>query len=621
MTSAYLNLGDFESDDEEPPSPGTLATSQAEPGTRAVLYLRVSSPGQVKTDYDPEGLSLPAQRVACLRKAEQLGLTVVDEYIEPGKSATEMTKRVAFQRMLTRIRNHKDVDFVIFYKLSRMARNRLDDAIVAADLRRRNVTIVSATEPIDDTPVGQLMHGILASINEYQSRESGADIAYKMGQKAKNGGTLGFARLGYLNVFDRSDGREIRTVAVDPERAPLVRLAFELFATDDYTLADLSDELYDRGLRTRPTPKRPAKQVSISTLSSMLHDPYYAGRITYKDEEYQGRHEPLIDEDLFERVQDILDSRTAANERRRVHHHYLKGSLFCGRCKRAGIQARMLIQRSVNHRGTAYLYFFCRNRQSGTCTAPHVSTVFLEDAVEVHYGSIRFTSGFAVQVRAHITKTVAEQEATVRLFHQQLKKELGTLDGREANLIDLASDGTIPQAKIKAKLREIERQRRHLTERLKEANTDLSVGARLIEACLKLLENPRELYRRCGDQQRRLLNQAIFHVLYVEEDQVVDDELKQPFAQLHALQRTASSDTGTGATDHQDEQRAATRERDDGPASNPVEVLLRGIDFGQCSSKPFVVGRTRHHANRLILVEGDPILVRLPRSRAAGGAR
>jgi site-specific DNA recombinase len=50
-------------------------------GSRAVLYLRVSSEGQVNTDHDPEGISFPAQREACLRKVEQMGLTVVTEYL------------------------------------------------------------------------------------------------------------------------------------------------------------------------------------------------------------------------------------------------------------------------------------------------------------------------------------------------------------------------------------------------------------------------------------------------------------------------------------------------------------------------------------------------------------
>lgn len=445
MTSAFADEYDsFDFPSDPPPS------VPIDPSTRAVIYLRVSSAGQVNTDYDPEGLSIPAQRVACQRKAEQLGLIVVDEYVEPGRSATEMTKRIAFQQMLTRVRQDKDVGTVIVYKLSRMARNRYDDAIVMADLRKRSVALISATEGIDDSPVGQLMHGILATFNEYQSRESGADIAYKMGQKAKNGGTLGRAPIGYLNVIDRTEFREIRTVAIDPEREDLVRLAFELYATGDYTLADLSDELYDRGLRSRPTSLHPAGQVSINNLHLMLRDRYYIGYVTYRGEEFQGRHEPLIDSGLFDRVQTIIKTRSMAGERRRVHHHYLKGSLFCGRCRRkSNKDRRLILQRSRNSRGTEYLYFFCRGKQEAACDTPYTQAARIERAVEDHYATIRFTPEFAATVREHVATALADQNAAARLLKQQLTTELHRLDVQESNLIELAADGDIPRARVK----------------------------------------------------------------------------------------------------------------------------------------------------------------------------
>lgn len=536
MAHAYTDLHDDKHENSRPPINPPTSADAAGPGTRAVIYLRVSSAGQVKTDYDPEGISIPAQRVSCHRKADQLGLTIVDEYIEPGRTATEMSKRIAFQEMLTRVRTLRDVDYVIVYKLSRMARNRLDDAVVMADLRKRGVTLISATESIDDSPVGQLMHGILATFNEYQSRESGADIAYKMGQKARNGGTIGRARLGYLNVFDRSDGREIRTITIDPERAPLIQLAFELYATGDYSRGELSDELYDRGLRTRPTARHPAKQVSINKLSQMLRDRYYLGYVTYKGEEIQGRHTPLIDDDLFDRVQDILESRTTAQERRRIHHHYLKGSLFCGRCQRTGVTQRMIIQHTVNRRGNEYTYFFCRNKQNGTCPSPYINVTLIEDAIEQHYAQIRFNTQFIADIRAEMAHTINEQTTAERLLHKQLTAELRTLDTREENLFDLAADATVPQPKIKTKLREIERQRRHLTERLATKTDHLNETARLIEASLSLLQDPQSLYRRCNDQQRRLLNQAIFHKIYIDNDQITDRSLREPFRQLHEAQ-------------------------------------------------------------------------------------
>jgi site-specific DNA recombinase len=110
---------------------------------------------------------------------------------------------------------------VIIDKLSRMNRNRLDDALVMTELRKHNVTLVSATENIDDTPVGQLMHGILASFKEFRSAEEGADIRYEMGEKAKKGGTISRAPLGYTNAIGR--GRRHRR-RLGRQRA--VRLAF-----------------------------------------------------------------------------------------------------------------------------------------------------------------------------------------------------------------------------------------------------------------------------------------------------------------------------------------------------------------------------------------------------------
>jgi site-specific DNA recombinase len=271
----------------------------------AVLYLRVSTVGQVETDYDPEGISIPAQRLACRRKAEQMGVTILDKYIEPGRSATTIEKRPAFHAMLARIKSQRDVDYVIVYNLSRLNRNRVDDAQVLMMMRSLRVTLISAQENIDETPAGQLMHGILAAFNEYRSNADGADIRYKMGQKAKNGGTLGRAKLGYLNVRDRSLGREVRTIAVDHDRAPYVTLAFELFATGDYTLPRLVRTLAERGLRTRGDGRNPSAPVSHSQLGSILRDRYYVGFVNYGGEELRGRHEPLVTPELFARVQAV----------------------------------------------------------------------------------------------------------------------------------------------------------------------------------------------------------------------------------------------------------------------------------------------------------------------------
>lgn len=343
---------------------------------RAVLYLRVSTTSQVNTDYDPEGISLAAQRLACERKAEQLAnVEIVGEYVEPGKSGTSVAGRTAFQAMMQRIKYDRDVAVVLVYKLSRMNRNRLDDALVMAELRKYKVTLISATENIDESPVGQLMHGILATINEYRSAEDGADVRYKMGEKAKKGGTIGKAPIGYLNVIERYDGRDVRTVAIDPVRGPLIAQAFDLYASGEYTLEALCDELYDRGLRSRAG-RYPEGRMTDGKLAVVLRNPYYCGTIIYKGDEYEGRHEPLVTREIFERVQAVMEMRKGSGQRQRRHHHYLKGALWCGACHRAGKERRIIYTRAKGN-GGVYYYFFCRGRQEGDCSEPYIDSIGL----------------------------------------------------------------------------------------------------------------------------------------------------------------------------------------------------------------------------------------------------
>jgi hypothetical protein len=151
-------------------------------------------------------------------------------------------------------------------------------------------------------------------------------------QKAKMGGTLTRAPIGYLNVRKLIEGREVRTVEVDPERAPYIRWAFAAYGSGAYTLDTLLAALTDRDLRTRPTVKKPERPISRSQLASMLQNPYYVGIVRYAGVEYEVRHKYLIDKASFDKAKTVLAAHNHAAEKDRKHHHYLKGSLYCGRC-------------------------------------------------------------------------------------------------------------------------------------------------------------------------------------------------------------------------------------------------------------------------------------------------
>ena len=429
-----------------------------------------------------------------------------------------MDKRPAFQAMFERIRLQRDVRYVIVYKLSRMNRNRADDALVLVSLRKYHATLISATESIDETPVGQLMHGILASFNEYRSAEDGADIRYKMGEKAKKGGTLGRAPLGYLNHRDRFEGREVRMVVLDPERAPFVKLAFELYDTGRFTLQGLADELYDRGLRSRPG-RFPAGAVTDSKLCTLLRDRYYLGVVTYKGAEYPGRHEPLVDQELFDRVQLRIESTGLSGERRITHDQYLKGTVWCARCHESGVKRRLIVNRVAGKGDVEYFYYFCRGRQDTSCTLPYIAIYVLEEEIARFWGTQGLSETFIQQVSERMKTTLDEDQASAQLLRHQISTELAAVDRQEENLLDLAAGGTLAMDKIQTRLTRLAAERKRLTGRLSEGGEQLREGALVLARQLELLFHPEALYRQLDDLGRRLLNQAVFEELLIDVDE------------------------------------------------------------------------------------------------------
>jgi DNA invertase Pin-like site-specific DNA recombinase len=129
-------------------------------------------------------------------------------------------------------------------------------------IRASGAQLVSVTENIDETPSGMLLHGIMSSIAEFYSLNLSSEIKKGTGKKAERGAYPGCAPIGYLNRQDLSGGNELRWIEIDPERAPLIRWAFEAYATGDYTLSQLTEALGEQGLRTRATPKRASKPLA-----------------------------------------------------------------------------------------------------------------------------------------------------------------------------------------------------------------------------------------------------------------------------------------------------------------------------------------------------------------------
>jgi hypothetical protein len=274
----------------------------------------------------------------------------------------------------------------------------------------------------------------------------------------------------------------------------------------------------------------------------MLRNRYYLGYVTYQGEEFRGRHQPLVAPELFTQVQDLMDARGGKGTRYRVHHHYLKGSLWCGQCHDAGREFRMIIARARG-KGGEYFYFFCRGRQEHVCDSRYVDFAVLEASVLRHYAEVRFPADLADRVRQVVAETLEDTHRAEKLQHERIARELARLDTQEENLLDLAADGSLAAEKIKARLKAIKAQRERLQNEACEISERLAAGGAFIEAALSLLDDPQELYRQMGPEQRRLLNQAVFDKIYVIDENVTEATFNPPFDEL-MLARQAAHESG-----------------------------------------------------------------------------
>jgi site-specific DNA recombinase len=543
--------------------PSAPTTFRTEPGAavtattkRAFAYLRVSSDGQVRTDYSEDGLSIDAQREGSQDKALSLDAQIVGEFSDPGRSAyVDLHKRTGFLAMLDELKRRNAraatrVDYVIVWSLSRWARNTVDHWQTRKVVNEAGARLISITEPMagEDGAAAFFYESMIATQNQFQSMKTGEDVKRGLKRKASVGGTYGWAHLGYLNDVDRlPDGRQIATVVPDPDRHHFLTLAFELYSTGQYSLSQLASELYRAGLRSRPRSGRAPQKVDTSALQRILRDRYYLGLIVYKrgtpDEQvFEGRHEPLIDQKTFDIVQARLDEKRVAGERPQKRQHYLRGSLFCGECGR-----RLVYGLSRSCTGKRYAYYFCVGRVKGTnCTMrTSINPKLIEQAIQRYYVErpVQLSREQARRRTKAIEALVAISQQAVVQVKEAKSRLISVLEAKQDGLVDMRfNEKSISAAVFKRKQAVLEDELAAAHESLAETETALQLDGEDLRIALELAEDAAALYKAGNERTKRGYNQAFFKKLYVmpewDETQgqmvvrITGAELTEPYAVL-----------------------------------------------------------------------------------------
>jgi site-specific DNA recombinase len=302
-------------------------------------YIRVSTIRQGE-----HGSSLQEQRSAITNFATRHGLNIFGWFEERETAAKE--GRREFTRMVAALKKGK-ASGVIFHKIDRSARN-LRDWSAVQDLADLGIDVRFSQESINlGSNEGKLTGDFLAVISAHYIRNLREEVLKGLRGRLKQGLYPFKALTGYL---DQGGGKP---KVHDPERAPFVRGAFELYSTGKFSLHSLSDELYTRGLRSKT-----GRKVGVNRLAEILRNPFYVGiiRIKSSGESYLGVHEPIVSKRLFDRVQHVLDGKVTAGPL--THDFLFRRMITCARCG----------YRLIGERQKGNVYYRCHTRNCPTLT-------------------------------------------------------------------------------------------------------------------------------------------------------------------------------------------------------------------------------------------------------------
>jgi site-specific DNA recombinase len=373
-------------------------------------YIRVSTPKQ------GSGVSLQEQKDAITRYCQRSNLDIA-AWFEERETAAKRGRPI-FTQILSELRQGK-ADGVVIHKIDRSARNLRDWADLG-ELIDQGIEVHFANDSLDlHSRGGRLSADIQAVVAADYIRNLREETRKGFYGRIKQGLYPLPAPLGYL---DKGKGKPKE---FDPVKAPLVRKAFELYATGGYNLDTLSYELFRLGLR-----RGGGSRIPRSSLADMFKNPFYIGLIYVKrtQETFPGIHPQLVSKSLFGKVQQVLDGKFNT----RAHKHDLLFRRML-RCKRCGYTL-------VGERQKGHTYYRCHMKD---CSTKCIREEDVESQILAALSRLEFSQKEKEFLRAKVDRMsidwTSEQEALTRNLHLRLDNTRERLN----KLTDAYIDGII----------------------------------------------------------------------------------------------------------------------------------------------------------------------------------
>ena len=482
---------------------------QARNVLRVALYVRVSSQEQV------EGYSIGEQTERLEKYADAMGWEVYKVYVDPGYTGSN-TDRPGLTTMIKDVEDGL-IDKVVVYKLDRLSRSQFDTLyLIEKVFLANNTDFVSMTENFStSSALGRAMIGFLAVFAQLEKDKINERTLMGKEARAKQGKWGGGSSepIGY----DYNPTTEILEIN-EYEKMQILE-AVDLFFKGT-PLRTICNIFHDKGYTYRGKSGR-VSEWDPKRLKYVFRNKIYLGYIKYRGEWYKADHDPIYDEETYNKLQKLMDQRAEAyakhTKRCAGQTTYLGGMLYCKQC-----HARYAKQSGKKRNGNEPpLYYVCYSRnkkvpkmvKDPNCKNKNWKMGELD---EIIFNEIRKLA----KDPKHVTTLREEKErnATESNKIDILKKEIAEIDKQISRFMDLYGIGKFTIDQVSGKVDPLNDQKRGLEKELDQLNAE--AGAISEEEAFEVINSFGDILDRGDFNEIRLAIETLIYYIELDEDDV-----------------------------------------------------------------------------------------------------
>lgn len=416
---------------------------------KAVAYARFSSNNQREESID-------AQLRAISDYCERENIQLVDIYSDEAQSA-KTDNRDDFKNMTDAIfKGNYDIDAVLVHKFNRFARNKYDSALYKKRLRDIGIKVVSVTQPIDDSPEGRILESLIEAMDEYYSENLALEVKKGMLENALKGKHTGGGKLLGLSVDDEG-------YYYPDENAPIIYRIFKEYA-DGVPKTQIVERLNREGYRNQY-----GRKFNTRTITDLLQNEKYIGNFIYNHTQTEIIRlegiikNPIVDDDLWERVQELRKNANKPKHRKRKY--LMTGKLRCGIC---GFTYCGSGAKKKNKNGDMSAYYKCQGKikNKNGCTNPSLNKDYYEKLVIDTITKNVLTDNAIDEIAVSVTIQLEKERKAPLIPTAKLRNQLDKVKDKQTRLMELYLDGGIERKVLDEKNNALKEERKHIEEQI-----------------------------------------------------------------------------------------------------------------------------------------------------------